>query len=124
MNTETTEGSRPVAGQVERPVRPSLSEALDAWWDAAYVEGRDGRTHDTEGGAAQQALQDIWAAHQAALVAAVAAAVAAERERCAAKAGEYARKWWTEHCRSNHHMATTRKAHDDFCALQVDIRRA
>lgn len=51
-------------------------------------------------------------------------ALAAERERCAAKAGEYARKWWTEHCRSNHHMATTRKAHDDFCALQVDIRRA
>lgn len=69
---------RPAVGApVERPVRPSLSEALDAWWEAAYAEGRDGRTHDTEGGAAQQALQDIWAAHQAALV----AAVAAERER-------------------------------------------
>ena len=82
MNEQTDE-RQASAGQVERPVRPSLSEALDAWWDAAYVEGRDGRTHDTEGGAAQQALQDIWAAHQAALVAAVAAAVAAERERCA-----------------------------------------
>lgn len=51
------------------------------------------------------------------------AAVAAERERCAAKAGEYAQAWWSKHCASNKHMETTRAAHDDFCRLQADIRR-
>jgi len=76
--SETTD-ARPdaVGAPVERPVRPSLAEALDAWWEAAFAEGRDGRDHDTEGGAAQTALQDIWSAHSAAL----AAVVAAERER-------------------------------------------
>jgi len=79
MNTETHESHGAVAGQVDCRVGPALAEALDAWWAAAYAEGREGRTHDTEGGAAQKALQDIWAAHSAQL----AAAVAAERERCA-----------------------------------------
>lgn len=50
------------------------------------------------------------------------AAVAAEREACADKTGEFARKWWSIHCASNKHMETTRKAHDDFCALQAAIR--
>lgn len=50
--------------------------------------------------------------------------VAAERERCAAKAGAYAQAWWSKHCASNKHMETTRAAHDDFCRLQADIRRA
>ena len=47
---------------------------------------------------------------------------AAEREVCADKTGEFARKWWSIHCDSNKHMETTRKAHDDFCALQAAIR--
>ena len=47
---------------------------------------------------------------------------AAEREACADKTGEFARKWWSIHCDSNKHMETTRKAHDDFCALQAAIR--
>ena len=47
---------------------------------------------------------------------------AAEREACAEKTGEFARKWWSIHCASNKHMDTTRKAHDDFCALQAAIR--
>jgi hypothetical protein len=49
-------------------------------------------------------------------------AVAAEREACAKKVGEFAQKWWSIHCDSNKHMETTRKAHDDFCALQAAIR--
>ena len=56
----------------------------------------------------------------AALVAA--AAKAEENEACADKTGEFARKWWSIHCASNKHMETTRKAHDDFCALQAAIR--
>jgi hypothetical protein len=48
--------------------------------------------------------------------------VQAEREACADKTGEFARKWWSIHCDSNKHMETTRKAHDDFCALQAAIR--
>lgn len=49
-------------------------------------------------------------------------AVQDEREACAEKTGELARKWWSIHCASNKHMETTRKAHDDFCALQAAIR--
>jgi len=45
-----------------------------------------------------------------------------EREACMELAGEFARKWWSIHCASNKHMETTRKAHDDFCALQAMIR--
>ena len=45
-----------------------------------------------------------------------------EREACAKEAGEFAKKWWSIHCASNKHMETTRKAHDDFCALQAKIR--
>ncbi len=52
----------------------------------------------------------------------VALARADEREACADKTGEFARKWWSIHCDSNKHMETTRKAHDDFCALQAAIR--
>jgi len=49
-------------------------------------------------------------------------AVLAEREACAEKTGEFARKWWSIHCESNKHMETTLKAHQDFCALQAAIR--
>ena len=47
---------------------------------------------------------------------------AKEREACAKVVGEFAQKWWSIHCDSNKHMETTRKAHDDFCALQIAIR--
>ena len=45
-----------------------------------------------------------------------------EREECAKAAGDLAKKWWSIHCDTNKHMETTRKAHDDFCALQAGIR--
>lgn len=45
-----------------------------------------------------------------------------ERKECAKVVGEFAQKWWSIHCASNKHMETTRKAHDDFCALQSAIR--
>lgn len=48
--------------------------------------------------------------------------LATQLEACAEKAGEFARKWWSIHCDSNKHMETTKKAHDDFCALQAAIR--
>ena len=47
---------------------------------------------------------------------------AKEREACAKVVGEFAQKWWSIHCDSNKHMETTRKAHDDFCALQIAIK--
>jgi hypothetical protein len=48
--------------------------------------------------------------------------VAAEREACAKKTEEFARKWWKIHCDSNLHYSSTLKAHQDFCALQAAIR--
>jgi hypothetical protein len=48
--------------------------------------------------------------------------ILAEREACAKVVGKFAQKWWSVHCASNKHMETTRKAHDDFCALQAAIR--
>ena len=47
---------------------------------------------------------------------------AAAMEEAARVTGEFAQKWWSIHCASNKHMETTRKAHDDFCALQAAIR--
>jgi len=47
---------------------------------------------------------------------------AAEREACAKKTEEFARKWWKIHCDSNLHYSSTLKAHQDFCALQAAIR--
>ena len=47
---------------------------------------------------------------------------AAALEAAARVTGEFAQKWWSIHCASNKHMETTRKAHDDFCALQAAIR--
>ena len=49
-------------------------------------------------------------------------AKADEREACAKVVGDFAKKWWSIHCDTNKHMETTRKAHDDFCALQAAIR--
>jgi hypothetical protein len=49
-------------------------------------------------------------------------AIAKEREACARKTEEFARKWWKIHCDSNLHYSSTLKAHQDFCALQAAIR--
>jgi len=79
----------------------------------------------TEGALCDSEIQDLRAVErlvQAAYAAGAAAAKAEEREACADKTGEFARKWWSIHCASNKHMETTRKAHDDFCALQAAIR--
>lgn len=53
----------------------ALDVALGAYWDAAVAEGADRRDHDTPDGDAQRALEAVHSA--------VAAIVAAERERCA-----------------------------------------
>jgi hypothetical protein len=45
-----------------------------------------------------------------------------EREACANKTEEFARKWWKIHCDSNLHYSSTLRAHQDFCALQAAIR--
>lgn len=45
-----------------------------------------------------------------------------EREAFEKMVGDFAKKWWSIHCATNKHMETTRKAHDDFCALQAAIR--
>lgn len=66
---------------------------------------------------------DVWLFQDPAMERFAALVAAAEREACAEKTGEFARKWWSIHCASNKHMETTRKAHDDFCALQVAIRK-
>ena len=52
----------------------------------------------------------------------IAQAVEAEREACANKTEEFARKWWKIHCDSNLHYSSTLRAHQDFCALQAAIR--
>jgi hypothetical protein len=49
-------------------------------------------------------------------------ATALEREACAHKVEEFARKWWKIHCDSNLHYSSTLRAHQDFCALQAAIR--
>ena len=49
-------------------------------------------------------------------------AAAKEREACAHKVEEFARKWWKIHCDSNLHYSSTLRAHQDFCALQAAIR--
>jgi hypothetical protein len=46
----------------------------------------------------------------------------AEREACAHKVEEFARKWWKIYCDRNLHYSSTLRAHQDFCALQAAIR--
>ena len=58
---------------------PLPEEEIEAYWDAAFDEGRRVATHDTKDGKAQetcQALKDAIRVYTA-------AAVARERERCA-----------------------------------------
>ena len=68
---------------------------------------------------------DIWSTYmhvgKEEIEAFAALVAAAECEACARKVEEFARKWWSIHCDSNKHMETTRRAHDDFCALQAAI---
>jgi hypothetical protein len=40
-------------------MKQQLEELLDSYWDAAYSEGREGRTHDTEDGRAQEIRSKI-----------------------------------------------------------------
>ncbi len=47
---------------------PDLEDALAAYWDAAYTEGQQGRTHDTPDGAAQTALNALRTAIAAAAI--------------------------------------------------------
>ena len=56
----------------------------------------------------------ITAFYKAAFNAGIAAA--------AESTGKFAKAWWSAHCASNKHMETTRKAHDDFCLLQIEIK--
>lgn len=70
----------------KQPLVDRLEVALGAYWDAAYAEGRDGRTHDTEASSAQTALLQVRSA--------VATLVAAERERCAKLCEEVETQAW------------------------------
>ena len=62
---------------VQRPVRPSLGEALESYWGAAHAEGAEGRSHDTEDRRADSALRDVMMA----VASLINAERAAERER-------------------------------------------
>lgn len=95
-------------GRVQKlVVRPDVADELACKW------------HESDPEATAAPLY-TWATVEAEMR----RAVAAERERWAAKAGEYAQAWWSKHCASNKHMETTRAAHEDFCRLQADIRKA
>ena len=107
-------------------------DQIDAMWNKALQQAiKDGEQFTRYHFAALVAAaeRNSWPAEMEAmerqvniLTDALAQAKAEEREACADKTGEFARKWWSIHCASNKHMETTRKAHDDFCALQAAIR--
>jgi hypothetical protein len=77
---------------------------------------------EAAGGMLSYDAEDQWRLSEMEVMRLVELVRADEREVCADKTGEFARKWWLIHCDSNKHMETTRKAHDDFCALQAAIR--
>jgi hypothetical protein len=85
MNETNDDCRGAVAGPVDQPVRPSLAEALESYWDAAHAEGAEGRTHDTEDRRADSALRDVMMA----VAGLINAERAAERERWRT-AAEYA----------------------------------
>ena len=86
----------------DHPTHTFNPEQLERFFQAAYAAGA-------------AAEREKWMERTAILI-------RGEREACAEKTGEFARKWWSIHCASNKHMETTRNAHDDFCALQAAIR--
>ena len=77
---------------------------------------------EAAGGMLSYDAEDQWRLSEMEVMRLVELVRADEREACADKTGEFARKWWAIHCDSNKHMETTRKAHNDFCALQAAIR--
>lgn len=89
MDSTKPDGSEPVAGPVDQPVRPSLAEALESYWDAAYAEGAEGRSHDTEDRRADSALKAVMMVVADLLN----AERAAERERCANLCKAYAMRY-------------------------------
>ena len=48
--------------------RSRLNELLAQYWDAAYQEGSEGRTHDTEDDKAQRILTEIQALFENSIV--------------------------------------------------------
>ena len=111
MKTETAQVSAADEGRLEAPVRPRAPH-VDAVMKHVYRAIGAGKQWGHEHIAAVEA--ELWRVLDEERD--------AERKRCAAMAGEYAQAWWSKHCASNKHMETTRKAHDDFCALQAAIR--
>jgi hypothetical protein len=77
---------------------------------------------EAAGGMLSYDAEDQWRLSEMEVMRLVELVRADERKACDDKTGEFARKWWSIHCDSNKHMETTRKAHDDFCALQAAIR--
>ena len=96
-----------------------------AWSNGAYVERNTLAAWMIQFGFATghgDTMEELVDALGTEIVDRIDGEVEAEREACAKKAGEFAQNWWSIHCDSNKHMETTRKAHDDFCALQSAIR--
>lgn len=96
-------------------LRTALAEQPEqepvAWCDQ-YEDHIDGLRHYSDGGAREIPLYTAPNLVRAQAL-----------EEAAGVTGEFAQKWWSMHCASNKHMETTRKAHDDFCALQAAIRQ-
>lgn len=42
-----------------KPVDGTIPDLIDRYWDLAYAEGKEGRTHDTESGDAQRTRHDL-----------------------------------------------------------------
>ena len=93
-----------------QPAKPAEQEPV-AWCDQ-YEGHIDGLRHYSDGGAREIPLYTAPNLVRAQAL-----------EEAAGVTGEFAQKWWSMHCASNKHMETTRKAHDDFCALQAAIRK-
>lgn len=56
----TQAAPQPAASQVDsKTVTNTLCELIDQYWDIAYAEGQEGRTHDTEAGDAQRVRSGI-----------------------------------------------------------------
>jgi hypothetical protein len=111
----TTEGMK----AFEALARADERNKLAAWMMAqGYATGHG----DTIEGLLEELEREIGFKRAELWIKRISVAVLAEREACAEKTGEFARKWWSIHCESNKHMETTLKAHQDFCALQSAIR--
>jgi len=100
-------------------IRADERNKLAAWMMAqGYATGHG----DTMEGLLEELEREVGFKRAELWIKRINEAVLAEREACAEKTGEFARKWWSIHCESNKHMETTLKAHQDFCVLQAAIR--